>query len=284
MSIEIKNLTFTYQEKTIFQRDALKNINLKIDDGEFVGILGASGSGKSTLMQHINGVIPSKNAVRVNGVSLGDKGVGSLDIAALVGLAFQYPEHQIFCDTVGEELAFGCHNLGFDEKKTHKLTYEYLNKVGLDESYLLRSPFELSGGEKRRVVLASIFAMDTPILLLDEPTVGLDIRGKRELTSVIKNLNSVEAKTILWVGHDLAEIITCVKRLIVLSQGEIVLDGKVEDVLKEEALLANCGITLPQKSSLVEDLEEKFNLSSKGAEGEAVLRFFINGFSKDGAK
>ena len=275
MSIKVKGLSYTYQPGTSLARQALKNVSLTVAEGEFLGIMGASGSGKSTFLQHLNGSLPSKGCITVNGVALGGKGVGLMDIVSQVTMAFQYPEHQMFCDTVAEEIAFGCRNLGRSEAAIKRLVPEYLHKLGLDESYMLRSPFELSGGEKRRVALASVLAMDTPILLLDEPTVGLDAGGRQAVIKLIGQLNREAGKTIIWVGHDLRELAAVAQRLVVFAQGEIVLQGRTKDVLSRAEELSRWGVVLPRHGSVVQALADKFGPAYASDAGRRISRYLL---------
>ena len=273
MAIIVKDLSYTYQPHTVFAREALKHVSLTVNNGEFVGILGASGSGKSTLMQHINGVIPSRDRVTVNGLTLGGSGVNRRDVVANAAMAFQYPEHQLVCDTVEEELSFGCRNLGYGEEKTTDLVAQYARAFGLPPHFFPRSPFQLSGGEKRRVALASIFAMDTPILLLDEPTVGLDLQGKADFLKVMTHLQKEGAKTVIWIGHDIEEIAKVATRLVVMEAGSILLDGDTEAVLGEEDTLLTCGILPPRRCSLEKTLRELYGAALNEDAGQKILGF-----------
>lgn len=270
MAITIDDLCFAYQEGTSYAQQALKHIHLTVADGEFIGVLGASGSGKSTLGQHINGVLKGQSgSVTVDGLRTDDKKVEPSSLVRHVGLVFQYPEHQLFAETVEEELSFGCENLGFSKERTAKLIREYLTQVGLDESYLPRSPFRLSGGEKRRLALASILAMDAPTLVLDEPTVGLDSRGRRQIGDVITKLNREKGKTILWIGHNLREIAALANRLVVLYHGEIVMDGSVKDVFGRHEELSSYGLHLPDTFEVGRLLREKWE--QEGGSGEFLF-------------
>lgn len=270
MAIRVENLSYIYQPDTPFQRVALQDINITIEDGEFVGILGASGSGKSTFLQTLNGSLVTKDSVYLDHLAIGDKKTTLLDIVAKAALAFQYPEQQIFCDTVEEEIGFGCGNLGRSPGEVKRAVEKYSAAVGLDRTYFLRSPFELSGGEKRRVALASVLAMDTPILLLDEPTVALDAGGRKGLGRLIKALNLEEGRTVLWVGHNLGEIAALASRLVVFYKGRIVLDGPTEEILSQKEKLEAFGIVVGSQGSVTRGLAEKFGNAYKTQSGRRI--------------
>lgn len=270
MAIRVKELSYTYQPNTVFQRVALQEVNLTVEDGEFLGILGASGSGKSTFLQTLNGSLATKDMVYLDGMAVGDKKTALLDIVAKAALAFQYPEQQIFCDTVEEEIGFGCRNLGRSSRDIKKAVEKYAVAVGLDKSYFRRSPFDLSGGEKRRVALASVLAMDTPILLLDEPTVALDAAGRKTLGTLIKALNRQEGKTVLWVGHNLGEIAALASRLIVFYKGRIVLDGSAKEILSQKDRLEHFGIVTTCQDSVSRGLAENFGNAYRTQAGRRI--------------
>ncbi|MDO4541626.1 MAG: ATP-binding cassette domain-containing protein [Bacillota bacterium] len=272
MAIAVKELTYIYQPGTALERSGVCGIDLTVKDGEFVGILGASGSGKSTFLQLLNGSLKptARSSVRVGGVDINAKATSLPDIVSQVALSFQYPEHQLFCDTVEEEIAVGCRNLGFSEQETQAAVEKYSAALGLTGDYLLRSPFELSGGEKRRVALASILAMDTPILLLDEPTVALDQRGRRLVTKLVATLNREQGRTVLWVGHDIREIAALATRLLIFHRGAIVLDGATEEILGKREELKKYGILSADKASLERELRKKFGEKSNTPSGRLI--------------
>lgn len=272
MAIQVKNLDFTYQPGTTSERRALKDVSLQIADGEILAIVGASGSGKSTLAQHINGAIaPPPGAVFVNGLEV-KKGIPAKEVIRRVGLVFQYPEHQFFAETVQEELAYGCRNLGFAEEKIRSASSQALAALGLDDSYLFRSPFRLSGGEKRRVALASVLVMNPPILILDEPTVGLDRSGKAMISLLLRSLHSA-GKTIIMIGHDLAELRDLAPRLVVMHRGALVADGDTESLLHSADMEAY-GISVPQPFLPREMLQKHFPESFGSAAAQKILAFW----------
>lgn len=257
MPIEIKNLQFFYQKNTPYEREALRDISLTIADGEFVAIVGSTGCGKSTLAQHINGLLrPYDGHITVNGLAVEDKKTKLLSIISQVALSFQYPEHQLFGATVGEEVEAGPRNLGYDLKKIADLTRESLAAVGLSTAWN-QSPFALSGGEQRRLALAAVLAMDTPILVLDEPTVGLDPQGRREIGALVCRLHRERKKTVVWIGHNLEEIAALAQRLIVMHRGRIVRDGSISEVLGDYRQLAAYGIRLPAAPAVAASLRER---------------------------
>ena len=252
MIIEIKNLNFTYNPNTPFQAKALKDINLSIDEGEFIGLIGHTGSGKSTLVQHLNGLIrPTSGEVVIDGANITDKDVKLSSIRQKVGLVFQYPEHQLFEETVYKDIAFGPSNLGIGKEEVDKRVREAMDLVGLDfESLKDRSPFELSGGQKRRVAIAGVIAMKPKVLVLDEPTAGLDPHGRDEILGEIYNLFRKEKITIILVSHSMEDIAKLVDRILVMHDGRIVMDGKTRDIFKRADELESIGLGIPQITSL----------------------------------
>lgn len=258
MSIEIKDLNCIYDEGSPFRKDALKNINLKIDDGEFIGLIGHTGSGKSTLIQHINRLIkPSSGTIYVDGEDINGKDMNLKSLRQRVGLVFQYPEHQLFELTIFKDVAFGPVNMGLDKDEIEARVLNALKKVGLDESYYDKSPFELSGGQKRRVAIAGVMAMEPKVLILDEPTAGLDPKGRDEILNEIKKIHEETKITIILVSHSMEDIARHVNRIIVMSKGEVVLDGKSADVFDQVEKLESLGLAVPQVTYLMKALAKK---------------------------
>lgn len=258
MSIETRSLTHTYMAGSPFARTALKDINLMIDDGEIVGIIGHTGSGKSTLIQHFNGLLKATTGtVILDGVDLGGKGVKLRAIRQKVGLVFQYPEHQLFEETVWDDVAFGPRNMGLEGEELKRRVREALLAVGLDpETIGPRSPFELSGGQKRRVALAGVLAMEPAVLVLDEPTAGLDPRGREDLLQQIERLHAERQLTVVYVSHNMAEVARIAQRLIVMHEGKIVMEGPPREIFRRASQLRKLGLGVPEITEIMYKLAE----------------------------
>ncbi|MBC7083830.1 MAG: energy-coupling factor transport system ATP-binding protein [Bacillota bacterium] len=259
MPIRVENLCYTYNPGTPFARTALEDINLEINDGEFVGIIGETGSGKSTLIQHFNGLLrPTRGRVLVDGVDIWQKDVRLKDIRQKVGLVFQYPEHQLFEETVFADVAFGPRNMGLDEDEIGMRVRRALEMVGLDfEAVKARSPFELSGGEMRRVAIAGVLAMEPSVLVLDEPVSGLDPRGRDELLQELTRLHEKFEYTVVLVSHSMEDVARLAKRLVVMHRGRVVADGPVRDVFRMMDLLRETGLGVPQVTELMLELARR---------------------------
>ncbi|MDF2891811.1 MAG: energy-coupling factor transporter ATPase [Clostridia bacterium] len=259
MSVEIKNLTHVYMKDTVFEHKALNNISLTIEDGEFVGLIGHTGSGKSTFIQHLNALLkPSSGSIIIDGINITSKGVALKKIRQTVGLVFQYPEHQLFEETVFKDVAFGPQNLGLPQQEIEARVKEALTLVGLDFDKLKDvSPFELSGGQKRRVAIAGVLAMKPKVLILDEPTAGLDPKGRDEILGEIKKLHQLQKLTVVLVSHSMEDIANLVDRIIVMSKGQIVLTDTPRNVFKQADLLQDIGLDVPQVTHLVNELNKK---------------------------
>lgn len=259
MPVEIKNLNHVYMKDTIFQHKALNDVSLTIDDGEFIGLIGHTGSGKSTLIQHLNALLkPSSGNIIIDGIDITAKGVSLKKIRQTVGLVFQYPEHQLFEETVYKDVAFGPQNLGLSEEEIELRVKEALMLVGLDYDKLKDvSPFELSGGQKRRVAIAGVLAMKPKVLILDEPTAGLDPKGRDEILGEIKRLHQLQKLTVVLVSHSMEDIANLVDRIIVMSKGKIVLTDTPRNVFMQADVLKSIGLDVPQVTNLVNELNKK---------------------------
>lgn len=259
MSIEIRGLYHTYQIGTPYEAHALKDINLTIKEGEFIGLIGHTGSGKSTLVQHLNGLLkPSKGEILVDGFNISQKGVKLKEIRQKVGLVFQYPEHQLFEETVLKDVSFGPINLGLSNSEVEKRVKNALEVVNLDYNQIKdQSPFNLSGGQKRRVAIAGVLAMEPKYLVLDEPTAGLDPRGRDEILDQIKELHQKLKITIILVSHSMDDVARLADRLIVMHKGQVELVGTPREVFQKTEILKSIGLGVPTVSVLMQNLKNK---------------------------
>ncbi|MBR1692369.1 MAG: energy-coupling factor transporter ATPase [Lachnospiraceae bacterium] len=246
MSIILNHVNCVYGEGTNMEVHALKDINLVIPDGQFIGLIGHTGSGKSTLVQHLNGLIKATSGnVLFNGQDIYDKDFDSKMLRSKVGLVFQYPEHQLFEVDVFSDVCFGPKNLGLPRKEVEMRAYKALKMVGLEDEYFYQSPFSLSGGQKRRVAIAGVLAMEPEVLVLDEPTAGLDPKGRDEILDMVKKLQTETGITVLLVSHSMEDVAKYVDRIIVMNQGEILLDDTPKVVFKEYQKLEKVGLAAP---------------------------------------
>ena len=255
MSIVVEDLSYIYMKGTPFEKSALKNINLKINTGEFVGIIGHTGSGKSTLIQHLNGLLkPSAGKVLINGMETTGKKLKEL--RKHVGVVFQYPEHQLFEETVYKDIAFGLIKQGVPKEEIQSSVMKVIETVGLNADILEKSPFELSGGQKRRVAIAGVLVMKPGILILDEPTAGLDPRGRDEIFGFITKLHGERGITVILVSHSMEDIARLVERVIIMNKGRIYMDGPVAEVFANIEGLESVGLSAPQISYLMKRLSK----------------------------
>lgn len=261
MIMQIKNLNYIYNPETPFEKKALDNINLDIDEGEFIGLIGHTGSGKSTLVQHLNGLMkPTSGNIIIDNIDITQKDANLKSIRQKVGLVFQYPEHQLFEETVYKDIAFGPKNLGLKEEEIHIRVKESMELVGLDyETLKDRSPFELSGGQKRRVAIAGVIAMKPKILVLDEPTAGLDPHGRDEILGEIQKLYEVEGITIILVSHSMEDVAKLASRILVMYRGKVAMDDKTREIFKRSDELENLGLGVPQITKFMREFKLKGN-------------------------
>ena len=260
MSIVIKNLTYIYNEDMPFASKALDNISFEIQDRDFVGIIGHTGSGKSTLIQHLNGLLrPSSGEIYINDFNITDPELNLTEIRKRVGVVFQYPEYQLFEETVEKDIAFGPTNLGLDEAEVKNRVKDSMEAVGLKyEEYKEKSPFELSGGQKRRVAIAGVIAMNPEVLILDEPTAGLDPGGRDEIFELIKTLHREHNITIILSSHSMDDMAKLAKTIIVMNHGKIEFIGTPREVFNSNAIrLKEIGLDIPQTIELAIKLREK---------------------------
>lgn len=252
MPIEVRHLTHTYSQGSAFQATAIMDVNLTIQDGEFIGVIGHTGSGKSTLVQHLNGLLtPTSGQVLIDGEDMNQKGVDRRRIRQKVGLVFQYPEYQLFEETIAKDIAFGPKNLGLSPEEVDRRVRRAMEWVHLDyDRYAQRSPFELSGGQMRRVAIAGVLAMESKVLILDEPTAGLDPRGRDRILDMVKQLHAQGGVTVIMVSHSMDDISRLATRLIVMNKGRLVADGTPRELFRQVGMMESVGLGVPQATKL----------------------------------
>ncbi len=256
--LEAKNLTYTYSSGSPFEKTAIDHIDLQIEKGEFVGIIGHTGSGKSTLMQMMNGLLkPTEGTVLLNGKDIWEKGCDRRAVRFEVGLVFQYPEYQLFEETVYKDIAFGPKNMGLDEKEIDRRVRETAEAVGLSADLLEKPPYALSGGQKRRVAIAGVMAMEPKVLILDEPTAGLDPQGRTTILSQLSAYQKRTGCTVMLVSHSMEDVAKYVSKLLVLSQAKIVCFDTPENVFARGDSLEEMGLALPQITRVFHDLRAR---------------------------
>ncbi|MEE0105541.1 MAG: energy-coupling factor transporter ATPase [Lachnospiraceae bacterium] len=258
MSFILDNVSYRYSEKTAYEIQALDHVNLKIEDGEFIGIIGHTGSGKSTLIQHLNGLIrATEGNIYFNGQDIYEENYDLRDLRMQVGMVFQYPEHQLFEETVFKDVCFGPKNQGLPEKDITLRAYEALQSVGLPEKYFDVSPFELSGGQKRRAAIAGVVAMKPQVLILDEPTAGLDPKGRDEILDMVSEMHARYGITVILVSHSMEDVAKYVDRIIVMNHGQVRYDDTPREVFHHYKELEEIGLAAPQVTYLMHEMKEQ---------------------------
>ena len=256
--MKLEDVTYTYSPGTAYEMHALEHINLEIPNGQFVGIIGHTGSGKSTLVQHLNGLIrPTLGRVLYNGEDIWKEGYSLRELRSHVGLVFQYPEHQLFETTIFDDVCFGPKNQGLSKEEAGLRAFEALRSVGLPEELYYQSPFDLSGGQKRRVAIAGVLAMKPEVLILDEPTAGLDPAGRDEILDLIARMHKEKGITVILVSHSMEDVAKYVERIIVMNHGQVMFDNTPCEVFKHYKELEQIGLAAPQVTYLMHELKEK---------------------------
>lgn len=258
MSIILDKVNYIYGQNTAYEMYALKDIDLEIRDGQFIGIIGHTGSGKSTLIQHLNGLLHATSGnIYYNGEDIYAEGYSMRTLRSKVGLVFQYPEHQLFETTIFDDVCFGPVNQGLDKSAAQLRAFEALRSVGIPEELFDQSPFDLSGGQKRRVAIAGVLAMQPEVLILDEPTAGLDPKGRDEILDQIAGLHARQHITVILVSHSMEDVAKYVERIIVMNQGSVMYDDTPKNVFRYYKELEQVGLAAPQVTYLMHELQEK---------------------------
>lgn len=285
MSIELKNVTYTYSPGTAYEIHALKNISLNIPDGQFIGVIGHTGSGKSTLIQHFNALIqPTSGTILYNGEDIWAEKYNRRTLRSEVGLVFQYPEHQLFENDVLSDVCFGPMNQGLTREQAEAEARKALQQVGFKEKNYSKSPFELSGGQKKRVAIAGVLAMNPKILILDEPTAGLDPRGRDDILDQIAELHKVRGITIILVSHSMEDIAKYVERLIVMNRGEVAFDDVPREVFSHYLELEAMGLAAPQITYIMHALRENgMNVDADATTVEEARTSILQALKKSGS-
>ena len=258
MSIILDKVNYVYSEETAYQIQALKDINLEIKDGQFIGVIGHTGSGKSTLIQHLNGLMKATSgSIYFHGQDIYDEDFDLRELRNRVGLVFQYPEHQLFETTIFDDVCFGPKNQGLSKDEAGLRAFEALRSVGFPEELFYQSPFDLSGGQKRRVAIAGVLAMKPEVLILDEPTAGLDPAGRDEILDLVARMHKERGITVILVSHSMEDVAKYVERIIVMNQGQVMFDDSPREVFKHYKELEEVGLAAPQVTYLMHELKER---------------------------
>ena len=262
--IELKDVTYVYDGTDNLKSRAIKNVSISVEKGEYIGIIGHTGSGKSTLIQHLNCILkPTYGKVYIDGVDIWEDKKNLAKTRKKVGLVFQYPEYQLFEETVEKDIAFGPKNLGLSTQEIEKRVMKAAQMVEIDQDLLLKSPFEISGGEKRRAAIAGILAMEPEILVLDEPAAGLDPVGKEKILKIIDNFHKYEKRTVIHVTHSMEDIAKYADKILIMNDGEVVSYDSVDNTFKDVDMLQNMGLDIPQITKVLFKLRQKgFNIPS----------------------
>ena len=283
--IKVENVSFIYGKGTPFEKKAIDDISFSVEKGDFIGLIGHTGSGKSTLIQMLNALIkPDSGKIVVDGVDITADKVDLREVRSKIGLVFQYPEYQLFEETVYKDIAYGPQNFNKSKEEIDSVIHEVIDLVGLDASVLEKSPFELSGGQKRRVAIAGVLAMSPDILILDEPTAGLDPAGRNDILSCIKRLHSQKGITVILVSHSMEDIANFAHKIMIVSDAKLVSFGTPDSIFKDSQMLKNIGLNVPQVTRVVNHLRQKgIDLGDNIYTVEAALDAILN-YVKEDAK
>ena len=286
MSIVLENVSYTYSPDTAYEIHALKQVSLEIRDGQFIGLVGHTGSGKSTLVQHLNGLVKATSGhIYFNGEDIYSENYDMRRLRSKVGLVFQYPEHQLFEVDVLSDVCFGPKNQGLSQEEAEKRAREALRMVGISEEYEKQSPFDLSGGQKRRVAIAGVLAMEPEVLILDEPTAGLDPRGRDEILDQISLLHKERGITVILVSHSMEDVAKYVERIIVMNQGEVMYDDVPREVFRHYKELESVGLAAPQVTYIMHTLKDRgFDADENATTIEEAREEILEAFRKRGKK
>ena len=258
MSILVNHLVHTYNPGTVFEKKAVADVSFEVKNGEYIGIAGSTGSGKSTLVAHLNALLkPTDGGIYYDGVDIHSDGYDMKALRGKVGLVFQYPEHQLFEEDVFTDVCFGPKNLGLSDSETEYRAYDALKAVGVDDDRFYVSPFDLSGGEKRRVAIAGVLAMKPEVLILDEPCAGLDPMGREEILSMIDELHASRGITVMIVSHSMDDLAEHAKRVLVMHRGRLVMDGSAREVFSQRDELEEVGLAVPEAAAVLHALKER---------------------------
>ncbi|WP_026652503.1 energy-coupling factor transporter ATPase [Butyrivibrio proteoclasticus] len=282
MSIALSHVNYIYDEDTAMAHPALIDVSLEIPNGQFVGLIGHTGSGKSTLIQHFNGLVkPTSGYVLFDGEDINGEGYDKKKLRAKVGLVFQYPEHQLFETDCFKDVCFGPKNLGLPEKEVELRAYEALKMVGFDDEYFYQSPFDLSGGQKRRVAIAGVLAMKPEVLILDEPTAGLDPKGREDILNLVARLHEEMGITIILVSHSMDDVADYVQRIIVMNKGRVAYDDEPRNVFRYYKELEEIGLAAPQVTYVMKELAAAgFDVDSEATTLEEAKNEILKVFKK----